>query len=146
MYLLKRCPLVKSLGKLVEKGYSFFWGPEDMPCLIPPGTPYQFTVDADSCHHATRVDGGVPVFSDHVKVTKGLAAKNEVGGSAPSAAGVPPLAAPVAGEEAEGDPEGSGLESGPTLLTRSISLLICPSLGSARYASKPSFRLGPTGG
>ena len=114
-----------------------------MPCLIPPGTPYQFTVDADSCHRATRVDGGVPVFSDHVKVTKGLAAKNEVGGSAPSAAGVPPLAAPVAGEEAEGDPEGSGLEEWADALDQKHFLTHLPKSRNCQVCLQAKLQVRP---
>jgi hypothetical protein len=27
IYMLKKCPFVKSLGQLVQQGFSFFWGP-----------------------------------------------------------------------------------------------------------------------
>ena len=37
IYMLKSCPYVRSLDKLVEKGFSFFWGPSHVPTLVPPG-------------------------------------------------------------------------------------------------------------
>ena len=56
VYMLQKCPFVKSLGQLVQSGFSFFWGPNNEPTLIPPDVEYQFVCDADKCVVADRVE------------------------------------------------------------------------------------------
>ena len=69
-YMLKSCPYVKSLGKLVEKGFSFFWGPSHAPTLVPPEVPFEVSCDSSLCHQADRVDHCVPVFRNNFFYTR----------------------------------------------------------------------------
>ena len=73
-YMLKSCPYVKSLGKLVEKGFSFFWGPSHAPTLVPPEVPFEVYCDSSLCHQADRVDHCVPVFKERISFTHGMPA------------------------------------------------------------------------
>ena len=59
MYMLKSCPIVRSLGKLIEKGYAFVWG-KGFPFLVPPNVDYSIEVDHEACVFADRVDGKEP--------------------------------------------------------------------------------------
>ena len=72
--MLKSCPYVKSLGKLVEKGFSFFWGPSHAPTLVPPEVPFEVSCDSSLCHQADRVDHCVPVFKETISFTHGMPA------------------------------------------------------------------------
>ena len=54
IYMLKSCPFVKSLGKLVELGFSFVWGPNHLPTLIPEGVGFDVHFDQVQCIVADR--------------------------------------------------------------------------------------------
>ena len=72
VYMLQKCPFVKSLGQLVQSGFSFFWGPNNEPTLIPPDVEYQFVCDADKCVVADRVEHCVPIFKEEVSFVHGV--------------------------------------------------------------------------
>ena len=72
VYMLKSCPFVKSLGKLVEAGFSFVWGPKHQPTLIPCGQPFEASYDY--CITADRVEHHVPIFREDVLFTRGMPA------------------------------------------------------------------------
>ena len=72
VYMLKSCPFVKSLGRLVEAGFSFVWGPNDQPSLIPSGQPFEASFS--ECIRADRVEHCVPIFRESVVFTHGMPA------------------------------------------------------------------------
>ena len=74
VYMLKNCPYVRSLGKLVQKGFSFFWGPDYEPTIVPPHVPFQVSCDVSQCHVADRVDHCVPIFRETVTFCHGMPA------------------------------------------------------------------------
>ena len=82
VYMLKSCPFVKSLGRLVEAGFSFVWGPNHQPSLIPSGQPFEVSFNAECCIVADRVEHCVPIFKESVTFTYGMPAE---GLPAPSA-------------------------------------------------------------
>ena len=97
VYMLKNCPYVRSLGKLIQKGYGFFWSSEHEPTLVPPDVPFQVSCDVSQCHVADRVDHCVPIFKENVSFRYGMPA-------APSAAmdpSVPAFDADTGGLEVE---------------------------------------------
>ena len=73
-YMLKNCPYVRSLGKLIQKGFSFFWGPNYEPTLVPPDVPSKVSCDKLQCHVAERVDHCVPIFKETISFTHGMPA------------------------------------------------------------------------
>ena len=73
MYVLKSCPIVRSLGKLTEKGYAFVWG-EGLPFLVPPNVDYSIEFDHEACIFG-QSRWEVPIFSKQVQFTSGLLAK-----------------------------------------------------------------------
>ena len=40
---------MKSLGKLVESGFSFIWGPNHLPTLIPEDVGFNVDFDVSQC-------------------------------------------------------------------------------------------------
>ena len=66
VYLLKSCLFVKSLGKMVEKGFGFLWGKDYEPTLVPPGEHVAVKCNVEKCFVASRVDHGVPISVDEV--------------------------------------------------------------------------------
>ena len=86
VYMLKNCPYVRSLGKLIQRGYGFFWSSDYEPTLVPPDVPFQVSCDVSQCHVADRVDHCVPIFKENVSFRYGMPA-------APSVAATPSLPA-----------------------------------------------------
>eukprot|EP00435_Cladocopium_sp_Y103_P071759 s497_g38.t1 len=74
VYMLKNCPYVRSLGKLIQKGFSFFWGPDHEPTLVPPDVPFNVSCETSQCHVAERVDHCVPIFRETISFTYGMPA------------------------------------------------------------------------
>lgn len=74
VYMLQSCPYVKSLGKLIEKGFSFFWGPSYQPTLVPPGVSFNVSCDHSRCYQADRVDHCVPMFKETISFAHGMPA------------------------------------------------------------------------
>ena len=66
VYMLKNCPYVRSLGKLIQKGYSFFWGLEHEPTLGPPDVPFNVSSETSKCFTAERVEHCVPIFKETI--------------------------------------------------------------------------------
>lgn len=73
-YMLKNCPYVCSLGKLIQKGFNFICGPDPEPTLVPPDVPFNVTGDKDGCHAADPVDHCVPIFRETISFTYGMPA------------------------------------------------------------------------
>ena len=55
VYMLKSCPFVKSLGKLRDLGFSFFWGPDHQATLVPPGETFVVFVMTDYAQEAINL-------------------------------------------------------------------------------------------
>ena len=71
-YMLKNCPYVRSLGKLIQKGFSFFWGSDYEPTLVPPEVPFNVPCEVNRCHAAERVHHCVPSFRETISFTYGM--------------------------------------------------------------------------
>lgn len=71
MYMLKTCPLVMSIGKLVHEGFGFYWSPNSMPYLETPSGDHL---------PAHRVDHNVPIFRLSCDVQHGLPLLTSTGG------------------------------------------------------------------
>ena len=75
-YMLKNCPYVRSLGKLIQRGFSFFWGPDYEPTLVPPNTHFHVACDMSQCQVAERVEHCVPIFRETISFTYGMPASS----------------------------------------------------------------------
>ena len=64
--MLEACPLVRSLGQLVEAGRPFVWIPGELPFLGADMHSVQVTADKTKIVHANRVDDYVPIFSETI--------------------------------------------------------------------------------
>ena len=80
VYMLKSCPFVKSLGKMIEKGFLFFWGKDYAPTLAPPNEPVSVQCNPRKCITASRIDHGVPIFTEEVSFVPGTPAVAEDNG------------------------------------------------------------------
>ena len=68
------CPLVRSLGRIVEEERRpFIWMPGSQPFFGPNPDSVQVTADASSIISATRVEDGVPIFSETFTATSSYA-------------------------------------------------------------------------
>ena len=94
IYMLKSCPFVKSLGKLVESGFSFVWGPNHLPTLIPQRVGLDVQYDQTQCIVADRVDHCVPVFKETVSFVHGMPAGQPASDAVPSGGDVTPVLVP----------------------------------------------------
>ena len=74
VYMLRKCPFVKSLGQLVQSGFSFFWGPNHEPTLVPPTMGFDVNCDFSKCVVADRVEHCVPIFKEEVSFVHGVPA------------------------------------------------------------------------
>ena len=64
------CPLVRSLGKIVEDdGKPFVWIPGELPFFGMSKDYVQVVADKNQVIHANRVEDGVPIFSEAVNVS-----------------------------------------------------------------------------
>ena len=104
--MLEACPLVRSLGQLVEAGRPFVWIPGELPFLGADMHSVQVTADKTKIVHANRVDDYVPIFSETIQfddTSFGLAASSS---AAPPAAPEPVAdAAEVPVADGDGDSE-----------------------------------------
>ena len=92
------CPLVRSLGKIVEEeGRPFVWIPGTRPYFGFNVDAVQVTADASSIVSATRVEDGVPIFSETFTMQPSYAAAAPVA-AAPDAL-APEVPASDAGSE-----------------------------------------------
>ena len=125
-YVLQSCPVVRSLGQLVElQRKPFVWLPGSMPFFGTDTDCIQITWDSDRVIYAHKVDDFVPVFREQIKFGgDGLHRALAAGESAPAApaeapappipAGDPPLPPPPDAPHEEPPPpvpgEGSGAD------------------------------------
>lgn len=80
--MLDSCPLVRSLGQLVDAGRPFVWMPGELPFLGADVNSVQVTSDKTKIVYANRVEDHVPIFSETIQVDEtsfGLAAASSVG-------------------------------------------------------------------
>ena len=67
-YILQSCPVVRSLGQLVElQRKPFVWLPGSMPFFGTDTDCIQITWDSDRVIYAHKVDDFVPVFREQIK-------------------------------------------------------------------------------
>eukprot|EP00435_Cladocopium_sp_Y103_P041809 s2261_g11.t1 len=76
VYMLKTCPYVRSLGKMIQKGFSFFWGPEHEPTLVPRDVPFNVLCETSKSFTADKVEHCVPIFKETFSFTYGMPAEN----------------------------------------------------------------------
>ena len=60
--MLDSCPLVRSLGQLVDAGRPFVWMPGELPLLGADVDSVQVTSDKHRLVYANRVEDHVPIF------------------------------------------------------------------------------------
>ena len=64
-YVTDDCPIVRSLGELVNEGQRpFIWLPGELPCFLQSSDCVQY--DATGASLAHRVEGNVPIFLESV--------------------------------------------------------------------------------
>lgn len=85
---------MKSLGKLVESGFSFIWGPNHLPTLIPEDVGFNVDFDVSQCIVADRVDHCVPVFKETVSFVHGMPAGFPASDAVPGDGDVTPILVP----------------------------------------------------
>ena len=79
--MLDSCPLVRSLGQLVDAGRPFVWMPGELPFLGANVNSVQVTPDKTNIVYANRVEDHGPTFSETIQVdeaSSGLAAASSV--------------------------------------------------------------------
>lgn len=67
-HVMNDCPLVRSLGKIVQEGKPFIWIPGEMPFFGACKDAVQIAADATQIIPANRVEDGVPIFVESVNV------------------------------------------------------------------------------
>ena len=102
--MFESCPLVRSLGQLVDAGRPFVWMPGELPFLGADVNSVQVTADMNNIVYANRVEEHVPIFSETIQfdeTSHGLVASS----SAPPLASEPAAdSAPI--PAADGDEDG----------------------------------------
>ena len=93
IYMLKRSPFVKSLGKLVESGFSFVWVPI-IHTLFPEDVGFNVDFGADKCIVADRVEHCVPVFKETVSFVHGMPAGHPASDAVPDDGAATPILVP----------------------------------------------------
>ncbi|CAE7511068.1 RPS6KA5 [Symbiodinium natans] len=92
-YLMNDCPVVRSMGELVNGGQlPFLWLPGQLPCFLKTSDHVQ--ADLSGALFADRVEGNVPIFKEQVSFAVAAHAP-PVKASAPSP---PPSPVPAPGE------------------------------------------------
>ena len=73
-YLMADCPVVRSMGELVNHhGRPFVWLPGSLPFFLPDSSSVisdqysNFQFSAKGAVHASRLDGNVPIFQENVE-------------------------------------------------------------------------------
>lgn len=62
-HLMQSCPLVRSLGQIVESGKPFVWLPGQLPFFGFDEQAVQLAADSERIHVADKVDDHAPIFS-----------------------------------------------------------------------------------
>jgi len=62
--VMKDCPIVRSLGKIVSTGKPFVWLPDQLPFFCQDVEGIQLTYVSTKVHSASRVEDNVPIFSE----------------------------------------------------------------------------------
>ena len=106
-HVMQSCPLVRSLGQIVESGKPFIWLPGQLPFFGVDENAVQLAADSERIHVADKVDDHVPIFSENMQLEKpcsfGLPAAAPETAAVPEPVGpeVPP--ADVAGGDADSE-------------------------------------------
>lgn len=109
--IMDDCPLVRSLGKLVEQGYPFIWCPGELPYFGRNAESVQVAADASTIIVANRVEDGVPIFSEEFHMSSAYAlagASSEGVEPAPPPAEVPRALEAVREEGGSSDADSEG--------------------------------------
>ena len=93
--MMDDCPLVRSLGKLVEQGHPFVWFPGQLPYFGNSAESVQVAANSESITYASRVEDGVPIFSEQFHTSTAFA----LPGVEPEPADDPPAPPIVEGPE-----------------------------------------------
>ena len=101
--ILESCPLVRSLGQLVEAGMPFIWLPGELPYLGVNAHAVQVVADKTQIVVADRIEDHVPVFAETMQF-------NDASYGLAAAASSPedPSSAPDAPDDPPPPPEGGG--------------------------------------
>ena len=67
-YMLPSCPIVRSMGEIVQSGKPFLWLPDKMPMFLEDSDAIQYSLDASKVHEARKVEDHVPIFREHIQV------------------------------------------------------------------------------
>ena len=104
--VLDSCPLVRSLGQIVESGKPFIWLPGQLPYLGFDVDAVHVAADLQRIVIANRVEDYVPVFSETVQFDVPSYGLPVVDADPPAASELEPVAVDAATrDEAEGDSE-----------------------------------------
>ena len=110
-YMLKSCPLVRSLGEIVEQNQRpFVWLPGCLPYFASSAESIQVSCDESERTYAHRIEENVPIFKERIQVVPGLAASaSSVPAPAPLALGdAPPVRAPPEPTDHPSDADSEG--------------------------------------
>ena len=109
-YLMADCPIVRSMGELVNHhGRPFVWLPGSLPFFLPDSSSVvadqygNFQFSSKGAVHASRLDGNVPIFTESIE----FATPAEAASSSSPARGVAdPEPVPVPDAPADSEDEG----------------------------------------
>ena len=121
-YLMADCPVVRSMGELVNHhGRPFVWLPGSLPFFLPDSSSVisdlygNFQFSAKGAVHASRLDGNVPIFQENVE----FAIPAEAASSSSPARGVAdPEPVPIPDAPADSEEEGEEPEAKEARLIR----------------------------
>ena len=149
-YLLSNCPIVRSLGQIVEnQAKPFLWIPGQLPCFLESVDHIQYAFDTSAAQIADRVDDFVPVFREQVQFVPATAGVPKDSAAAKSKEGVTvKFDTHMHGEEDKDfHPTGgaAGSKDGPDSVPRSDAPPE-PALGSEPARPEPVSSPDPAGG
>ena len=69
LYMLPpTCPVVRSMGEIVESGKPFLWMPSRLPMFLQDSEAIQYSLDTSKKIEAHKVEDHVPVFRESIQV------------------------------------------------------------------------------
>ena len=67
-YMLPNCPVVRSMGEIVESGRPFLWMPNRLPMFLQDSEAIQYSLETSKMIEAHKVEDHVPVFRESIQV------------------------------------------------------------------------------
>ena len=67
-YMLPNCPVVRSMGEIVNSGMPFVWMPDKLPMFLQSSDAIQYSLDASKVLEAHKVEDHVPIFRESIQV------------------------------------------------------------------------------